>query len=433
MIIDEFEATTAGQKVVVVRPYMGADVESARFGLDEARGLAQAIGLDVAASELVRLRVLRPGTYLGKGKIEELAATVRATGASLLFLDCALSPIQQSNLETACDTKVIDRTGLILEIFGRRAETSEGRMQVELAHLEYQRGRLVRSWTHLERQRGGFGFMGGPGERQIESDRRLIRERIARIRKELEKVVKTRALHRKSRAKVAYPVVALVGYTNAGKSTLFNRLTAANVVADKRLFATLDPTLRGLTLPSGRKIILSDTVGFIAELPTELVAAFRATLEEVVGAEVLVHVEDAGAPDARLRRSEVEKVLDSLGIDRDASPVIRAANKIDLFDADRCRELTIRAERNPLFAAISSTTGQGVDGLLAAIDNALDEGETKMTLKLRHDQAKLISWIYENATVLSREEHDDGPELSIRISPKIEGQLRRRLGDNIIL
>src|ERR687894_1713637 len=321
-----------GERAVIAVPELPREGSrrSSEARLEEAEGLAEAIGIDVVARRAVRVRSVRPATLMGKGQVEEIAELAKEHDARLLIVDAALTPIQQKNLETEAGTKVIDRTGLILEIFGERAATAEGRMQVELAHLDYQAGRLVRSWTHLERQRGGFGFLGGPGETQIEADRRLIRERMAKIRKELDHVTRTRALHRARRQRAPWPVIALVGYTNAGKSTLFNRLTNAEVMAEDLLFATLDPTMREVALPGFDKAILSDTVGFISELPTQLVAAFRATLEEVVSAELIVHVRDVSHPDSEAQREDVEKVLEEIGASpQQAATMIEAWNKID--------------------------------------------------------------------------------------------------------
>ncbi len=338
-------------RVIVIGPYLrmrrgdtdaqqtSNSVRDADARLDEAAGLARAIDLDVAEAILAPVSQIRPATYLGKGKVEEFTGLIATHSADLVVMDCALSPIQQRNLEKAWSTKVLDRTGLILEIFGRRAKTKEGALQVELAHLNYQRSRLVRSWTHLERQRGGFGFMGGPGETQIEADRRLIGDRIARLENELKKVQATRRLHRAGRQRVPYRVVALVGYTNAGKSTLFNRLTRADVQAADMLFATLDPTLRALTLPHGGKAMLSDTVGFISNLPTQLVAAFRATLEEVMEADVILHVRDISHEDAEAQQHDVEAVLRQLGIDPgQGARILEVWNKIDRFDRGSARK-----------------------------------------------------------------------------------------------
>ena len=330
---------------------------------DEAVGLAKAIDLTVVGAETVSLNAVRPATYIGKGKVEAIAANVKAEAIDLVVFDCALSPAQQRNLERAFGCKVIDRTGLILEIFGRRARTAEGALQVELAHLDYQRSRLVRSWTHLERQRGGFGFLGGPGESQIETDRRLIQERIIRIERELEKVKRRRALHRVSRDSAPYPVVALVGYTNAGKSTLFNRLTQAEILAADMLFATLDPTVRLIRLPHGGSAILSDTVGFISNLPTTLISAFRATLEEVLAADVIVHLRDISHADSDAQGNDVDAILAEIGVADRADRVIEVWNKVDCLDADARSALADEEETNvapPL--AVSAVTGEGIDG-----------------------------------------------------------------------
>jgi GTP-binding protein HflX len=325
-----------------------AALRSPAARLDEAVGLARAIDLNVISSGIVPLGEIRPATFVGKGKLEEIAGLVKTDDAGIVVMDCALSPVQQRNLEKAWDAKVLDRTGLILEIFGRRARTREGALQVELAHLTYQKSRLVRSWTHLERQRGGFGFLGGPGETQIETDRRMIEERIARIETELDKVKRTRKLHRDSRKRVPYPIVALVGYTNAGKSTLFNRLSQSSVLSADMLFATLDPTLRAVDLPKGLRVILSDTVGFISDLPTMLVAAFRATLEEVIEADLILHVRDASHEDAEAQALDVEAVLSQLGIAvRDGVELVEVWNKIDRLDRDARAAVHNRAERQP--------------------------------------------------------------------------------------
>jgi GTP-binding protein HflX len=389
--------------------------------LDEAKGLARAIDLEVADAVLAPIAQIRPATYLGKGKVEEIVGLVGGNNIELVVMDCALSPIQQRNLEKAWNTKVLDRTGLILEIFGRRAKTKEGSLQVELAHLNYQRSRLVRSWTHLERQRGGFGFMGGPGETQIEADRRQIGERIVRLQNELKKVQATRRLHRAGRQRVPYRVVALVGYTNAGKSTLFNRLTRADVQAADMLFATLDPTLRALDLPHGGKAMLSDTVGFISNLPTQLVAAFRATLEEVLEADIILHVRDISHEDAEAQERDVEAVLRQLGIDLDADGgqrIIEVWNKIDRFDADERQNLQNIAARRPAERPcflVSAETGEGVEALLTAIEDRLAATRTTLNLSIDASDGAGISWLHRNAEVLNKELHDGRFDMTVRV------------------
>lgn len=388
--------------------------------LEEAVGLARAIDLTIAGTGLVPLDAIRPATYIGKGKVEEIAGLVRTHHADLVVMDCALSPIQQRNLEKAWSAKVLDRTGLILEIFGRRAKTKEGALQVELAHLNYQRSRLVRSWTHLERQRGGFGFLGGPGETQIEADRRMISERIVRLENDLKKVQATRRLHRAGRQRVPYRVVALVGYTNAGKSTLFNRLTRASVQAADMLFATLDPTLRALTLPHGGKAMLSDTVGFISDLPTMLVAAFRATLEEVIEADVILHVRDISHEDAEAQQHDVEEVLRQIGVDPESSDhMIEVWNKIDKFDAegrDRIANIAARSDgaRRPVL--VSAQTGEGVDELLDAIEQKLAATRVTLDLTLDAGDGAGISWLHRNTEVLDKTLRDDGQvDMTVRV------------------
>jgi GTPase len=421
--------------VIVIGPYLRmrrgdpeAQTEShavrgSEARLEEATGLARAIDLVIAEALIATVSEIRPATYLGKGKVEEITGLITGHDIELVVMDCALSPIQQRNLEKAWNTKVLDRTGLILEIFGRRAKTREGTLQVELAHLNYQRSRLVRSWTHLERQRGGFGFMGGPGETQIEADRRLIGERITRLENEIKKVQATRRLHRAGRQRVPYRVVALVGYTNAGKSTLFNRLTRADVQAADMLFATLDPTLRALGLPHGGKAMLSDTVGFISNLPTQLVAAFRATLEEVLEADIILHVRDIAHEDAEAQERDVDTVLRQLGIDPNGGQgarqgILEVWNKIDRFDPEERENLRNIAARRPPERPcflVSAETGEGVDALLAAIEDRL--AATRMTLDLSIDASDGagISWLHRNAEVLNKELNDGRFDMTVRV------------------
>jgi GTP-binding protein HflX len=387
--------------------------------LDEAVGLARAIELTVVDALIAPVSQIRPATYLGTGKVEEILGVIAGQGIELVVMDCALSPIQQRNLEKAWNTKVLDRTGLILEIFGRRAKTKEGALQVELAHLNYQRSRLVRSWTHLERQRGGFGFMGGPGETQIEADRRLISERIARLENELGKVQATRRLHRAGRQRVPYRVVALVGYTNAGKSTLFNRLTRAEVQAANMLFATLDPTLRALELPHGGKAMLSDTVGFISNLPTQLVAAFRATLEEVLEADLILHVRDISHEDAEAQSLDVDTILRQLGIDQDAGGrIFEVWNKIDRFDAESRQNLGKIAARRPPerpCLLVSAATGEGISELLNVIEERLAVTRTTLDLSIDASDGAGISWLHRNAEVLDKQLHDGRFDMTVRV------------------
>jgi GTP-binding protein HflX len=391
---------------------------SAEARVEEAEGLAQAIGIEVVAARPFRVRAIRPATLLGKGQVEELAEIARAGEARLLIVDSALTPIQQKNLEEETGAKVIDRTGLILEIFGERAATAEGRLQVELAHLDYQAGRLVRSWTHLERQRGGFGFLGGPGETQIEADRRLIRDRMAKIRRELDQVKRTRGLHRDRRQRAPWPVIALVGYTNAGKSTLFNRLTGEAVFAENLLFATLDPTMRDIRLPGFDKVILSDTVGFVSDLPTELIAAFRATLEEVASADLLVHVRDIHHPDREAQREDVDDVLTSLGLaEEGAPPRIEAWNKIDLASGEERGRLLEEALRREDVVPISAINGEGLDRLRALMAEKLRSGEQVHQIRLPASAGSRIAWLHSRGDVLDQIVDHDEIELSVRLSP----------------
>ena len=413
-----------------MRQRASVDIESR---LEEARGLALAIGIVVAEAYAVPIREARAGTLFGEGQIENIAVACNREDAELVIVDGALSAIQQRNLEEKLKRKVIDRTGLILEIFGERAATAEGRLQVELAHLDYQAGRLVRSWTHLERQRGGFGFVGGPGETQIEADRRLIDERIIRIKRQIAEVKRTRGLHRKARQRLSHPVVALVGYTNAGKSTLFNRLTRAETVARDQLFATLDPTMRGLDLPGGQTVILSDTVGFISNLPHELVAAFQATLEEVFEADVVVHVRDAAHPDSEAQRRDVLSVLNDLGFGDDIeSQLIEVLNKADLLEDEAREMLEKRAMRNsdPPVILVSALTGDGIPRLLDLLAERLSGNWHTLAVSLSPGDGSTLAWLYRHGQVVERQDSDEEIRLKVRLDEKSAARFAERRDSN---
>lgn len=399
--------------------------------LEEAIGLARAIDLEIAGGVIVSVSQPRPATLMGTGKVEEIGEMAKAENAGLIIVDHPLTPVQQRNLEREWKAKVIDRTGLILEIFGRRASTKEGTLQVELAHLNYQKGRLVRSWTHLERQRGGAGFMGGPGETQIEADRRILQDKIVKLERELEQVRRTRQLHRAKRKKVPHPIVALVGYTNAGKSTLFNRITGAGVLAEDMLFATLDPTLRRMKLPQGRTVILSDTVGFISDLPTHLVAAFRATLEEVLEADFILHVRDMSDPDNAAQAGDVMRILTDLGIEGQEAEdrILEVWNKIDRLELEAHEAIADKAAATANVRAISAVTGEGVDALMEEISRRISGVMTMTTIDISPANLSLLPWLYANAIVDERHDQEDGSvSLDIRISEAGAAELERKLG-----
>ncbi|ABG32286.1 GTPase HflX [Roseobacter denitrificans] len=411
----------------VLHPEIKSDPDRrlAEHALAEAVSLARALPeLEVVGADIVPLKTVRAGMLFGSGKIDEIKKSLHDEEIELVLVDGPVSPVQQRNLEKAWGVKLLDRTGLILEIFSDRAATREGVLQVEMAALSYQRTRLVRAWTHLERQRGGLGFVGGPGETQIEADRRAIDDQLTRLRRQLEKVVKTRALHRAARAKIPYPIIALVGYTNAGKSTLFNHLTGADVMAKDMLFATLDPTMRRLRLPDGPEVILSDTVGFISDLPTELVAAFRATLEEVLAADVICHVRDISHPETEAQAKDVQDIMTTLGVEEDR-PTFELWNKLDLLSEGEADAMRARADRDPSVFAISALSGEGLDGLLAAVTQTLQGKKRAATLTLSFSEGRKRAWLFEQELVEEEHQTEDGFEIAVRWTVDQEAKYER--------
>ena len=418
----------ATQSALVLRPDRGG--HDSDYRLEEACGLAEAVELHVADARIIPLRAVQPGTFFGSGKLEELADAVRDLDVDIVIVDAALSPVQQRNLERAWNAKVLDRTGLILEIFGLRARTKEGRLQVELARLTYERSRLVRTWTHLERQRGGRGFLAGPGETQIEADRRMLADKMARLRKELEEVKRTRGLHRQQRQRTPFPLIALVGYTNAGKSTLFNRLTRARVLARDMVFATLDPTARALHLPNGTDAMLFDTVGFISELPPELVEAFKATLEEVRAADLILHVRDIAHHASDDQAEDVDAILERLGAGEEAGQsVIEVWNKIDLLAPEDREVLAVRARGGDLRLPVSAVTGQGIDQLLQVMEEHISRDARRWFASLTPQDGKALAWLYHHGQVLSREDRDDGTiHLEVKLSRMAAARFEKIFG-----